>query len=69
MLHELNEDDPDNRMQFCELMSERLTVIQNSINSISFSDECTVSLNGNFNPQNIRYWSDINPDILFIASY
>ncbi|CAH2013085.1 unnamed protein product, partial [Acanthoscelides obtectus] len=52
LVRELNEDDFDRRLQFCEDM----------INTC-FSDECSFLLNGVVNRHNCRYWSDSNPRI------
>lgn len=41
LVQELNEDDFDRRLQFCEIMSERATNEPNFISNICFSDECT----------------------------
>lgn len=63
-VHELNEDDPDRRVQFCELMTDRLNINEDLVSHICFSDECTFFLNGFVNRQNVRYWSDENPRIV-----
>lgn len=61
LIHELNEDDFDRRIQFCEEMMQRC--IQDPLfkTKIVFSDEASFSLNGHVNRQNSRYWSDENP--------
>lgn len=58
---EINEDDPDRRIEFCEIMMERIT--QNPIfqSLIVFSDESAFQLNGEVNRHNCRYWSEENP--------
>lgn len=61
LLHELSEDDPDRRMQFCELMMERINNNPGFIKQIVFTDEATFCLNGFVNRHNCRYWSDVNP--------
>lgn len=61
LVQELNEDDPDRRLQFCELLSEHLVNNINLLYNICFSDECTFMLNGAVNTHNCRYWSDTNP--------
>lgn len=63
ILHELTEDDPDRRLEFCEIMSERITRNPNYLRNICFSDESTFYLNGRVNTQNCRYWSDENPHV------
>lgn len=63
ILHELMEDDPDRRIEFCEIMMDRLQRNRNYTKTICFSDECTFFLNGKVNRQNVRYWSDANPHV------
>lgn len=58
---ELNEDDPDRRIQFCEIMQDRCNANQRFLRQILFSDEATFYLHGTVNRQNCRYWSRINP--------
>lgn len=61
---ELGDDDPDRRIEFCEIMTDKLIAQPRLINNICFSDECTFYLNGKVNKQNCRYWSDHNPHII-----
>lgn len=61
LTHELNEDDFDRRMDFCEQMMERCNVDENFASNIVFSDEATFMLNGTVNRHNCRYWSRTNP--------
>lgn len=61
MLHELTEDDPDRRIEFCEQMMHSLDNNHFSLDWIIFSDECTFSLNGSVNRKNCRYWAENNP--------
>lgn len=63
LVHELNEDDFDRRIEFCESLTERINLHQNFLYKICFSDESTFSLNGEVNRQNCRYWSDTNPHL------
>ncbi|XP_066157702.1 uncharacterized protein [Euwallacea fornicatus] len=67
LVQELNEDDFDRRLHFCELISQRATENHNFIFNICFSDEASFSLNGIVNRHNCRYWSDINPHIFHEA--
>ncbi|XP_050511562.1 uncharacterized protein LOC126887788 isoform X2 [Diabrotica virgifera virgifera] len=60
ILQELGDDDPDRRIEFCELMTERIRVEPRWLKNICSTDECTFMLNGNVNKQNCRYWSDAN---------
>lgn len=59
---ELNEDDFDRRLEFSELMMERINQNPNFLSSLLvFSDEATFQLSGKVNRHNFRYWSDENP--------
>nr|CAH7721594.1 unnamed protein product [Callosobruchus chinensis] len=44
LLHELNEDDHDRRLQFCEIMSQLILNHPNYLLNICFSDECSFLL-------------------------
>ncbi|CAH0391520.1 unnamed protein product [Bemisia tabaci] len=61
LVHEINEDDPDRRLQFCEVMLQKLEADPAMVEKICFSDESTFFLNGVLNRHNCRYWSDSNP--------
>lgn len=61
ILHQLVEDDPDRRLEFCEIMAERIAANRFYLQHICFSDESTFCLNGSVNTQNCRYWCDENP--------
>lgn len=63
LTQELNEDDGDRRLQFCEVVSERAIENPHFLFNICFSDECSFFLNGTVNRHNCRYWSDFNPRI------
>lgn len=63
LVQQLNEDDFDRRLEFCEIMTARITADQNFLFNICFSDECTFYLNSTVNRHNCRYWSDSNPRI------
>ena len=56
LLQELSEDDFDRRIEFCEIMADRLYQYANFINQLVFSDESSFYLNGNVNRHNCRYW-------------
>lgn len=60
LIHELNEDDPDRRLQFCEELMLRCDENPNFLNNILFSDEATFCLNGTVHRHNCRYWSREN---------
>jgi hypothetical protein len=59
--HELNDDDFLNRMIFAEDFMDRCNTDPHLLENICFTDESTFFLNGHFNHQNIRYYSDSNP--------
>lgn len=61
LVQELNEDDFDRRLQFCELMMERIDAEPEFLYNIVFSDEATFQIDGNINRHNCRFWSDTNP--------
>lgn len=61
LLQELCEDDFDRRIEFCEVIMDRLNQNPNFVKNILFSDESTFCLNGHVNRHNCRYWSDQNP--------
>ena len=61
LIHELNEDDADRRLQFCEQLMLRCDEDQNFLNNILFFDEATFCLNGTVHRHNCRYWSRENP--------
>lgn len=61
LIHELNEDDPDRRIEFCEIMQNKSNDDPNFIKSILFSDESKFYLNGVVNRHNMVYWSEDNP--------
>lgn len=60
LIHELNEDDYDRRLEFCESMQERCNLDPFFCRNILFSDEAAFFLNGTVNRQNCRYWSTEN---------
>ncbi|EFN70920.1 Transposable element Tc3 transposase, partial [Camponotus floridanus] len=62
LIHELNEDDPDRRIDFCETLMNRINADNNFSRRIVFSDEATFELNGNVNRHNMRYWNSENPN-------
>ena len=57
----LSEDDPDRRVEFCELMDNRIAMSPEFLRSICFSDEATFYLDGEINRHNCRYWDTENP--------
>lgn len=62
-VQELSEDDFDRRIEFCEIMTEKINQNEININNVCFSDECTFYLNGFVNRHNCRYWDSENPHL------
>lgn len=60
-VQELNEEDFDRRLEFCEQMMGLIDGGQIFTEWILFSDEATFTLHGHVNRQNCRYWSNENP--------
>lgn len=61
LVQELIEDDFDRRLQFCEIMTDRIISGQLLTFNILFTDEASFSLHGEVNRHNSRYWSQQNP--------
>lgn len=61
LIHALNEDDPDRRMQFCELFLGKMDRNRQIFDDILWTDEATFKLNGHINRHNCVYWADANP--------
>lgn len=64
LVQELNEDDFDRRLEFCEIMREKCDGDRNFLLNIVFSDEATFYLNGKVNRHNCRYWADENQHLI-----
>lgn len=61
LIHKLNEDDFDRRVEFCDDMMARIVQNPNFPSNIVFSDEATFQLDSSVNRQNCRYWAVENP--------
>ena len=61
LLHKLNEDDPDRRLQFCETFLGFTDIYPDFVDNIMWSDEATFKTNGHVNRHNSVYWCDTNP--------
>jgi len=55
LVHELNEDDFDRRVEFCEIMMARIDTDPDFLFKIIFSKEMTFQLNNTLNRHNSRY--------------
>lgn len=63
LVHELNEDDFDRRVEYCETF---LSLLQNEpdlIYRVMWSDEAIFKLNGHINRHNSTYWATENPNV------
>lgn len=58
--HEIFPADGERRMQFSEIIIERIHADNNFSSNILFTDECTFALHSKHNPNNLRYWSTEN---------
>jgi len=54
-VHELNENDFDRRVEFCEIMMARIDIDPDFLFRIVFSDEAMFQLNSTLNKYNNRY--------------
>ena len=61
LIHELNEDDPDRRLEFCNTFIAMCEDDEMLINNIWWSDESTFKLSGEINRHNCVYWAESNP--------
>ena len=61
LIHEINEDDPDRRMQFCDQIQQKIAEDPEFVKKTCFSDESSFFLNGTVNRHNCRYWALQNP--------
>lgn len=61
LLHALNEDDFDRRVQFCENFITQFNDDPTFVDKIIWTDEATFKLNGRINRHNAVYWADENP--------
>ena len=61
LLHALNEDDFDRKIQFCENFIAQYNDDPSLVDKVVWSDEATFKLNGRINRHNAVYWADENP--------
>ena len=61
LLHALNEDDPDRRLQFCKTFLQFYENSAEIADQIIWSDEVTFKVNGHVNRHNSVYWYETNP--------
>ena len=63
LIHALNEDDPDRRVQFCEWYLAKCAEDPGFPHKIVWSDEASFKLNGSINRHNCTYWGPVNPQV------
>ena len=62
-VHMLKQDDLTQRMDFSEMMMDRVNADASLLKRVCWGDECTMHLNGRMNHQNIRFYSKENPHL------
>lgn len=65
IMHELLSDDYEKRVKFSQDMLRLLKSQPSVIERILFGDEAIFYVNGHINHQNVRYWANSNPHIVF----
>jgi len=60
LLHAVNEDDSDRRMQFCEWFQQMVNEDKEFVTKIVWCDEAQFKLNGTVNRHNCVYWAPEN---------
>jgi transposase len=63
LVHALNDDDPDRRVQYCKWYLEQCQGNAGFPTKIVWSDEASFKLNGSINRHNCTYWSPVNPHV------
>jgi len=63
LLHALNEDDPDRRVQYCEWFQNMKRENEEFVGKMVWSDQAQFKLNGTGNQHNCVYWAPENPHI------
>ena len=64
LLHAINEDDPDRRLEYCDSMMDMIRRDATILDRILFSDEAKFHLSGLVNRHNCVYYADEQPHIL-----
>ena len=63
LLQHLSEDDPDRRLQFAEIILNKIRENDQLLGKIIWSDEACFKLSGHVNRHNCVYWYDENPHL------
>ncbi|EZA60797.1 hypothetical protein X777_13786 [Ooceraea biroi] len=61
-VQKLQDGDNELRLRFCARMMELIDDLANFLYQLVFTDEATFTLTGEVNNQNVRFWSDENPN-------
>jgi len=61
LVQELSDDDFNHRIEFCDLMMDRITRKPQFQYNIAFSDKATFTPTDEMNHNNCRYWNNENP--------
>ncbi|CAF3423115.1 unnamed protein product, partial [Rotaria sp. Silwood2] len=64
LLQALNDNDPDQRVEFCEWIISSTQENPTLLDRILWTDESTFQVNGRVNRHNCVYWSDTNPHLI-----
>ncbi len=64
LVHELNEDAFDRRVEYCETFLSRLQNEPDLIYRVMWSDEAIFKLNGHINRHNFTCWATENPNVI-----
>ena len=64
LLLALNEDDPDQRIEFCEWLLQESRHDPSLLDQIFWTDEAIFQTNDRVNRHNCVYWSDTNPPLV-----
>lgn len=68
LLQELNDEDYDRRVVFCEWVQTKMREQRNFANDVLFCDEATFHKNGNVNRHNFHYYATTNPHFVRMHS-
>ena len=63
LLYVRNEDDPDQRVQYCELFQNMVREDEEFVGKMVWSDEAQFKLYGTVNQHNYVYWAPENPHV------
>ncbi|CAI9738053.1 Hypothetical predicted protein [Octopus vulgaris] len=64
LVHAINDDGPDRRVQYCEWCLVRYVEEAHLPKKIVWRDEATFKLNGSINRHNCTYWGSENPHVM-----